>query len=967
MAATAIFPSSPSRHSSKPSPNTPNAHPYAIKTTSTTLLSRSSSNPAHAANAIHRYVPPASPSPISPTSGVDGIEDAERSAESHRSNGSMGMGRKGKHRYSRSLTDGPMPVPIPPGVVNNATKSYTGYSPSTTPSHHIRERARSLVSEPDDDETPRRRPNSASLDFNSRQSLNNGDLSDDEGEGEFDVEGVTLRRRAARIRPRTRSRHSSMSSNSSISSSASGRVREMVVELERSSSLLTNGQSQGRLDEEGTASSRSSSPTKASFIRPTDGSPSKYAGGRALPQRPSVNDLFADREVEAKETDETIMRVAKKNVKGREPRLLPFPPTASANLGMMPGGILTPVHTGAEYPLPGSPEQQYLQQQYHGPGDYELGFRHAASPHAQTFVVRHAPSPSHRAPTATADGAGRPTRLLPYPPVTAETALHHPRPRRAVGVSDRDADGGDADTSQTSVEGDGTYVTPPESLASAFTSDSSPLGGADEEGGEGERSMAELLAAQPEGAHRPAAVSGAEAWELALGDTVKRVGEAQQPGPAVRKARASVVGSQREIGRKAGRAGTGGTIPAAVGAGTGREQGSLRRPGILGLFDEVHAEPAEDEVNGQRAEGEAWKEAIDESTDDADEKRRLDERRRELEAQAQDIDGKSKAVDERFKAMDEMREQVDAKGREVEERAKDIEERMKKLDDLQIELDVRECSLVSREEAVSHREQCVDEEVELKTQLKVADRDLSILRADDMEAALRVREEALEQRILVVTAREEAVRLKEESFAEREEMLHKAEESLQTAEKQLDDREKGLADAELDLTARELRLQAQKTLGEEEEEKGVYAAVDGEIQTPGAPPTPEQIEERPTDRHTSIGIDILRRCWGTFFLPVIGEGHTPAFLRAPCTPSTAASSSSASSASEIRDAAGSPRSGSLHNRHRTPTWAVRRDAFLGRFMGGPGGLTDGYLVLMGIGVCVIVLRVLGRRGWAMRR
>lgn len=33
-----------------------------------------------------------------------------------------------------------------------------GYSPSSKPSHHVRERARSLVSEPDDDETPRRRP-----------------------------------------------------------------------------------------------------------------------------------------------------------------------------------------------------------------------------------------------------------------------------------------------------------------------------------------------------------------------------------------------------------------------------------------------------------------------------------------------------------------------------------------------------------------------------------------------------------------------------------------------------------------------------------------------------------------------------------------------------------------------------------------------------------------------------------------
>ena len=31
-------------------------------------------------------------------------------------------------------------------------------------------------------------------------------------------------------------------------------------------------------------------------------------------------------------------------------------------------------------------------------------------------------------------------RLLPYPPVRTEMALHHPRPRRLVGVMSEDAD-----------------------------------------------------------------------------------------------------------------------------------------------------------------------------------------------------------------------------------------------------------------------------------------------------------------------------------------------------------------------------------------------------------------------------------------------------------------------------------------------------------------------------------------------
>uniref|UniRef100_D8PWS5 Expressed protein n=1 Tax=Schizophyllum commune (strain H4-8 / FGSC 9210) TaxID=578458 RepID=D8PWS5_SCHCM len=70
-----------------------NAHPYAIKTTSTGILSRSNSSPQHPPShykSSHHYVPAAP-------------KKSERPARIH------------GHRYSRSLTsDSPRPLPAPP-------------------------------------------------------------------------------------------------------------------------------------------------------------------------------------------------------------------------------------------------------------------------------------------------------------------------------------------------------------------------------------------------------------------------------------------------------------------------------------------------------------------------------------------------------------------------------------------------------------------------------------------------------------------------------------------------------------------------------------------------------------------------------------------------------------------------------------------------------------------------------------
>jgi hypothetical protein len=80
---------------STPTKQTPNAHPYAIKTTSTGLLSRNSSS-SSTASGTHHYIPPSpSPSPTSTQSGFGGT----------------------RHRYSTS--ESPRSLPPPPSVADD--------------------------------------------------------------------------------------------------------------------------------------------------------------------------------------------------------------------------------------------------------------------------------------------------------------------------------------------------------------------------------------------------------------------------------------------------------------------------------------------------------------------------------------------------------------------------------------------------------------------------------------------------------------------------------------------------------------------------------------------------------------------------------------------------------------------------------------------------------------------------------
>ena len=122
----------------------------------------------------------------------------------------------------------------------------------------------------------------------------------------------------------------------------------MVDSLEKSTSATgsapgspTKGSRYGlglELEEEGTASASASASSEVAGNRMSitkHGHEHAAHGGRGLPHRGSVNDLFgADaalvQEKEARDGGVLQVGVARRNVNGREPRLLPFPPGMSS-------------------------------------------------------------------------------------------------------------------------------------------------------------------------------------------------------------------------------------------------------------------------------------------------------------------------------------------------------------------------------------------------------------------------------------------------------------------------------------------------------------------------------------------------------------------------------------------------------------------------------------------------------------
>jgi len=159
-----------------------------------------------------------------------------------------------------------------------------------------------------------------------------------------------------------------------------------------------------------------------------------------------VDDLFnpssveSDNAVQTKE-DDTIKFVAKR----KRAKNAALPPKSRYDLLTFVGGTISDGYLDFSasmlacahgFPFSSSPEHTGTTYGHLHAADYEIGFRYRTrSPRSQVFVVRHNPSSPPNALRVDEPNSNS-KRLLPFPPVTGETHLHHPKRRTLVGNID---------------------------------------------------------------------------------------------------------------------------------------------------------------------------------------------------------------------------------------------------------------------------------------------------------------------------------------------------------------------------------------------------------------------------------------------------------------------------------------------------------------------------------------------------
>ena len=722
-----------------------------------------------------------------------------------------------------------------------------------------------------------------------------------------------------------RSRNTSFDSTSN----GTGRVKGMIASLERSSSSEDDdddGERRSNSPNKNQRHSTSYSPTKeqqhsASYSH----SPNKTQ--RALPSRGTVHDLFsfsapspgASRGPSANARKESDTRTeGEETIKfPHQARLLPYPP------------LLTPVHTGSGSHSPFlSTGPPFAPTPMDAAGLYELGYRHAPLPLSSSSSGSGPPFGAIPIPL----GVGGPgqqqhvrARPLPLPPHNGQqlvvdppkregvattvtdsgSVIHHPRPRPGVGVE------GLVGYYDVSRETSGDDVPPPSDDAGAgpdTQTEPETEGGYDiapSQLSEGdEPSMADLLLLSH---HSPAAypITGAEAWELELGETVKRAAGAGGSTSGIGGTGVVRTGRGRKV-----RAKVGGKSIEEKDEGEGKGKGKDEGLGKEDDDERVEGKgKARETTKGEEEELNEWENEVagDERKPDLWTVFDLDPPRSGQGASSALGSGDASALDLGAHSTLDSHSGPDSHSQTTEH-----------------DLTALRATLTTRQEALDQRE------------LGLAARQERIEGMDE-----RVREA---QR--AVGYREEAVERKEKEVEEREMAVERRERDLQGREEKVVELEQAIDGRELALDQREFEL--------EERSKRVE----------------EEMEMRST-RIGGLSASTSSNSWPITLLRsvvfrVLGD-KTSSFLLCSHPPSSPNPSSSSSDPNPSTTTPTSPSSSPPQRRPRRD-WEARRDLYLST--GGRGS----YLVLVGIGVCAVVLKVLVRRltgvgvwSWLARR
>ena len=613
-------------------------------------------------------------------------------------------------------------------------------------------------------------------------------------------------------------------------------------------------------------------------------------------------------------------------------------------------------NTHQPYLFPSQPHQHPNTFDY-----YELGFKNSLplsppptglgspirSPNSQRYVVQHnnVQSSATSRSNSGATSNGSKGRLLPYPPIVGEAELFHPRPRMGMsvgglagGLEDRLNESGDrSDEGRASERGgdESAYHSALESQTESADSDSGVIdtkeGSAEGSGitseneveiGHGnevtgeekqdeakypengkakeeEPSVQVLLLAQPH------PISGVEAWEMELGETVKRINNStavvgdgggsimSDDGSKTRtrpQKRELIMG---EIGRKNGRM-----------SGRSEEAGKKIIGGVLD--PELFEAPDQDGTGGD-----------DSSVDDT---------------------GSTKA------SISLPDSSISAPISALDERESSIAKRESTIIQLESSLDLRESSISERESSITARESSIAEResVIIGRESIVAERELSL---DIRESSIVERESTISQQESAMTARESAI------TAEIQQRMM----DVQQRELEVDKWESSVQKREQEVSEREIKVERR-----EEEVNEWYRGKLVEIEKATlihVPPTPTAAKSR----WPPSPIEFARRLCATFLLPVLGEERTPGFLLPGIGAASFTTSSITPATSSSTTSTTPPTATTTIPPPPISSLSLQRDPFIKRILAVAGG--GSYFVLVSIGICVVFLRGVVRRIW----
>ena len=338
----------------------------------------------------------------------------------------------------------------------------------------------------------------------------------------------------------------------------------------------------------------------------------------------------------------------------------------------------------------------------------------------------------------------------------------------------------------------------------------------------------------------------------------------------------------------------------------------------------------------------------------------VEKREVEVEKRETEVCGREMRVEKGESEVGKREQEVSERETRVEKGKSEVEKRDQEVSERQTGVEKRESEVEEREQEISERQTRVEKgesEVEKREQ-EVSERET---RVEEIESEVEKREQDISERETRVEKGGSEVEKREQDVSERETRVEEIESELEKREQEVTERETRVGRREV-----EVEEWYQRKLSEIDERLLVDA--------PTPPLTASAVVSSTLEVSTctcttakskwpASPMEFARRLCTTFLLPVLGKERTPVISLprdGAANSSNFESSSSTTSSTSTTSITATTTSSSPSI--PVPLWSLKlkRDLFLNRLLGATAG-GGSFLVLVGIGICVIFLRGVVRK------